>query len=47
MSITGGEQILKLQSALDAVTRRGGSPEIIKSLQLAIQQVRENMNKQY
>ena len=47
MSITGGEQVLKLQNALDAVQRRGGSPEIIKSLQKAIQRVREDMNAQY
>ena len=47
MSITGGEQILKLQTALDAVIRRNGSPEIIKSLQLAIQRVREDMNRPY
>ena len=45
--ITGGEQILRLQTALDSVQRMNGSVELIKSLQKAIQVVRENMNDRY
>ena len=45
--ITGGEQILRLQTALDSVQRMNGSVELIKSLQKAIQVVRENMNDKY
>jgi len=47
MTISGSEQIQRLQKALDEVTRINGSPDIIHSLQKAIQRVRDNMNAQY
>ena len=47
MTISGSEQIQRLQKALDDVTRMNGSPDLIYALQKAIQKVRDNMFEDY